>query len=386
MGARTEISWATATWNPFFGCTRVGPGCNHCYAILEAHRKTANPKLPAYFRSGVTQPTPAGVDWTGVIKRNSDTVWKMPERTKTPTIFFVNSMSDLFHENMADEDIVEVFAVMNRTPRHTYQVLTKRPNRMVRMTQAGLLRWTPNIWAGVTVESDSYVKRADLLRKVPAQTRFISAEPLLGPLPSLDLSDIHLLIVGGESGAGARRMEADWARDLRDRCLDLNLAGAPIVFHFKQWGAWGADGVKRTKVANGHLLDGCEWHDLPNLVIEARHGTRSVDEFRAKVSAERQLNDYQTIKIGKDAARIALRKTVLDTLAAAGGSMEAKALCVHDLMLVGLPPELTANVNIHAWALSDLVRKNKIRPVKNPTGKMNRRGDAVMTKHYEVVK
>ncbi|MEG3124811.1 DUF5131 family protein [Sphingomonas sp. GB1N7] len=384
MAGKTEISWTESTWNPFFGCTKVGPGCDNCYAILEAHRKTFNLKLPAYFGSGVTQVAPEGVDWTGVIGRNSAKVWSLPENTKKPTVWFVNSMSDLFHEAISDAEIVSVFEIMNRCPQHTFQVLTKRANRMLKMSRAGLLKWTPNIWAGVSIEDDKFVTRAKLLREVPAQVRFISAEPLLGPLPSLDLTDIDWLIVGGESGPGARPMDPAWARDLRDRAIQHQLDGSKLVFHFKQWGAFGQDGIKRSKAANGHHLDGAEWHDSPSLKVSAVHGAGSIEEFRSYLTAERSEDDYATIKVGNDPARIYLRDTILTTLRQVS-SMEAQQLCIHDLRLVGLDPRQKQNVNIHAWALSDLVRKKAIRSFPSDTGVVNRRGNAVLEKHYEVV-
>jgi protein gp37 len=385
VAARTSISWADGTWNPFFGCTRVGPGCDNCYAVADVHMKSFNPRLPAYYKAGATRLNADGKpEWTGKIIHNSDRVLSLPERTKAATVWFVNSLSDLFHEALSDDEIVEKFEIMNRCPQHKFQVLTKRANRLFRMSDAGLLRWTPNIWMGVSIENDAMVKRADLLRKVPAHVRFISAEPLLSGLPSLNLEGIDWIIVGGESGPRARPMKADWARDIRDRCIAMQKAGSEIVFHFKQWGMWGEDGVKRTKAANGHLLDGVAWHDRPDKPVEAKHGARTVSEFRTGLRKEREAASYAPIMVGDQRARIALRDIVLNTLSRVT-SMEAKCLREHNLILVGLDPGLKQDGNIHAWALSDLVRKRRIRRIKVDTGRVNRRGNRVLEDHYEVI-
>lgn len=229
MADKSSIEWTEATWNPTTGCDRTSPGCDHCYALTMARRLKAmgNPK---YQNDG--HPLTSGPGFGITSHRDQLAV---PHSWKAPRTIFVNSMSDLFHPDVTNEFITDVFQVMVDTPRHTYQVLTKRSQRLAKI--APLLPWPDNLWMGVSVESDRYSFRVNHLRKVPAAVRFISAEPLLGPLPNLNLSDIDWLIAGGESGAGARPMHPDWIRDLRDRCIT-----AKVAFFFKQWGAWAPNG------------------------------------------------------------------------------------------------------------------------------------------------
>jgi protein gp37 len=182
---------------------------------------------------------------------------ELPYRWKTPRVIFVNSMSDLFHPDVPDAFIQDVFQVMVNTPRHTYQILTKRAQRLSRL--ASKLPWPDNVWMGVTIESDRYSFRANHLRKVPAFVRFISAEPLLGSLPKLDLTGINWLIAGGESGPGARPMHPNWARDLRDRCNDEGVA-----FFFKQWGAWAPN---RQPGAVPVTIDGAVLDEMPMVAV-----------------------------------------------------------------------------------------------------------------------
>lgn len=241
MGDRSQIEWTDATWNPVTGCTKVSPGCDHCYAMRIATRFAGTPAYPRGF--GVTL-HPGRLD--------------RPIRWKRPRRIFVNSMSDLFHSDIPDEYIVRVWDVMANAPQHVYQVLTKRHGRMRSLVASGALRTLPNVWLGVSVEDQ---KRAELripaLLGAPASVRFLSCEPLLGPV-NLHLGDtpgIDWVIVGGESGPGARPMQPDWARSLRDQC---GAAGVP--FHFKQWGDWSPDahdGMRRVgKRAAGRDLDG----------------------------------------------------------------------------------------------------------------------------------
>jgi protein gp37 len=225
VGNKSSIEWTEATWNPTTGCDRTSPGCDHCYALTMARRLKAmgNPKYQA---DG--DPATSGPGF-GITAHPEQLA--LPYGWKTPRTIFVNSMSDLFHPKIPDDFIEKVFEVMKDTPRHTYQVLTKRSQRLAKI--APRLTWPKNVWMGVSIESDSYAFRANHLREVPAEVRFISAEPLLGPLPRLDLASINWLIAGGESGVGARPMHPDWVRDLRDRCVESDVA-----FFFKQWGAW----------------------------------------------------------------------------------------------------------------------------------------------------
>jgi protein gp37 len=180
-----------------------------------------------------------------------------PLARRKPTVYFVNSMSDLFHEQVPASFVAQVFDVIRRTPHHRYQILTKRPKRMVEFFER---RKVPvNAWMGVSVEDRKYgIPRIGVLREIDASIRFLSIEPLLEPLGNLDLSDIHWAIVGGESGPGARPMHVTWVRPIRDKCIDEG-----IPFFFKQWGAWGPDGLRRSKSANGRLLDGKLWNQLP---------------------------------------------------------------------------------------------------------------------------
>lgn len=241
MGDRSAIEWTDATRNPVTGCSKVSPGCAHCYAETLSLRFGWTPE----------RWTPANA---AVNVRLRPERLGQPRTWRQPRMVFVNSMSDLFHERVPFEYIDRVFAVMVETPRHTYQILTKRPDRMQKYARrfarahGGTLA---NVWLGVSIENNRWVERADLLRMSPAAVRFISAEPLLGPLDRLDLSGIDWIIVGGESGPHHRRMDAAWVRDLRDRARE-----AGVAFFFKQWGG-------RTPKAGGRILDGRTWDELP---------------------------------------------------------------------------------------------------------------------------
>ncbi len=250
----SSIEWTDRTWNPIVGCDRLSPGCDHCYAIKMANR--LHTTVPHY--AGTISDGP---DWSGVINIAPERIVTEPLRRDRPTVYFVNSMSDMFHEAVRDEWIARFFAIMNACPQHTFQVLTKRPSRMALKTRDLGLSWTPNIWAGASVEEDKYAKpRVRELLKVPAALRFVSAEPLLSALPSLDVGVLDWVISGGESGIqkSVRPSSPDWHRDLQRRC---NAAGTP--FFFKQWGAFGEDGVRRSKGDNGHLIDGREVFEMP---------------------------------------------------------------------------------------------------------------------------
>jgi protein gp37 len=228
------IEWTEATWNPLTGCTKVSPGCKHCYAERLSRRLLAmgNPKYANGFR----------------LTLHEDAL-DLPLRWRKPRAIFVNSMSDLFHEDVPAEFVHRVFTVMGMAHWHRFQVLTKRPERLLELDPG--LAWQPNIWMGVSVENERYVPRVDLLRQTRAHVKFLSIEPLLGPLPSLDLTGIDWAIVGGESGPGARPMQEDWVRDIRDRCV---AAGVP--FFFKQWG-----GVQKHRT--GRVLDERTWNQMP---------------------------------------------------------------------------------------------------------------------------
>jgi protein gp37 len=230
----SAIEWTEATWNPVTGCDPVSPGCAHCYAKTFAERWRGVPDHP-YEQGFDLRLWPQRLDH--------------PQRWRRPRMIFVNSMSDLFHEEVPFEFIERVFAVIEGCPQHTFQVLTKRHERLLEL--APRLRWRPNIWIGVSIENRRFVHRADFLRRVDAAVRFISAEPLLGPLEGLDLDGIDWLIAGGESGPGHRRIDSSWVRQLRDQC---NRAG--VAFFFKQWGG-------QTSKVGGRLLDNRTWDQMP---------------------------------------------------------------------------------------------------------------------------
>jgi protein gp37 len=234
MADHSAIEWTEATWNPVTGCDKVSPGCAHCYAETFAERWRG---LPGH-------PYEQGFDLRLWPER-----MELPLRWKRPRRIFVNSMSDLFHEDIPEEFIAEVFDTMVRADWHVFQILTKRPERLAEL--APRLPWPENVWMGVTIENNRWVGRADLLRSVPSAVRFISAEPLLSALPDLDLNGLDWLIAGGESGPKNRPPRVEWFLDLRDRCIAENVA-----FFFKQWG-----GI-RSK-SGGRLLDGSEWSEMP---------------------------------------------------------------------------------------------------------------------------
>ncbi len=239
----SAIEWTQATWNPTTGCDRISAGCDNCYALALAKRLRAMGNAK-YQHDG--DPRTSGPGFGLTVHPDALDV---PRRWRDPRLVFVNSMSDLFHARVPTPFIKQVFDVIADTPRHTYQLLTKRPQRAVRL--AADLPWPENLWMGVTVENDETRWRLELLRQVPAAVRFVSAEPLLGPLPELNLNGVHWLIAGGESGPRFRKVEEDWLMDLRDQCL----AGG-TAFFFKQWG-----GVRPK--SNGRLLQGRLWEEMP---------------------------------------------------------------------------------------------------------------------------
>lgn len=241
----TKIEWTEATWNPSVGCNKVSAGCKYCYAEVMAQRLQAmgSPGYEDGFRFKVM---PDRID--------------APYKIKKPTKFFVNSMSDLFHEKMPFSFLDSIFETISNTPRHTYQILTKREEVLERYFRS---RKVPdNVWLGVTVENAIKKNRIDVLREINARIRFLSMEPLLEHVGEIDLGGIHWVIVGGESGHKARPMDPAWAIDIQRQCDIQN-----VSFFFKQWGTWGADGVKRSKKANGRILLGQEWNEEPVALI-----------------------------------------------------------------------------------------------------------------------
>ena len=240
----SAIEWTQVTWNPTTGCDRTSPGCDHCYAMTLAKRLKAMHQ-PKYQNDG--DPRTSG---PGFALTLHDDVLALPFSLRAPTTIFVNSMSDLFHEQVPIEFIERVFEVIVSTPQHIYQVLTKRSHRL--MSIAEKLPWPSNLWMGVSVENQQYAFRARHLRKVPSAIKFLSIEPLLGPV-RLELDEIDWVIVGGESGPSARPIDPEWVRSIRDACGE-----AGVAFFFKQWGG-------RTPKGKGRELDGEEWDEMPNV-------------------------------------------------------------------------------------------------------------------------
>ena len=253
MADNSKIEWTEATWNPVTGCNQISPGCAHCYAKTFAERWRGIPGHPYE---------------QGFELRIWEERLEHPLRWRRPRLIFVNSMSDLFHEQVPFDFVRRVFDVMVRADHHTFQILTKRAERLTKM--APDLPWPPNVWMGVSIENRRFVDRADQLRQVPAAVRFISAEPLLGPLDGLQLDEIDWLIAGGESGAKHRPVKAEWLRAIREQC-----ALESVPFFFKQWGG-------RTSKSGGRTLDNREWSEMPiprdrrNLLDEPKNGAVGV--------------------------------------------------------------------------------------------------------------
>jgi protein gp37 len=237
----SSIEWTEATWNPVTGCSKVSPGCAHCYAETFAER----------FRGVPGHPYERGFD----LQLREERL-EQPLKWTQPRMIFVNSMSDLFHEDVPGRFIELVLGVMAKAHWHTFQILTKRSERLAQL--ASRLSWPDNVWMGVSVENQQWAQRVEDLRKVPAKVRFLSCEPLLGPL-RLDLRDIHWVIVGGESGPRARPMKAGWVREIRRQCEE-----AGVAFFFKQWGAYDEMGQRLGKKLTGRTLDGRTWNELPS--------------------------------------------------------------------------------------------------------------------------
>jgi protein gp37 len=234
MGQKSQIEWTEATWNPLTGCTKISPGCKHCYAERMALRLQAMGQ-----RNYVN----------GFTLALHESALELPLRWKKPQTIFVNSMSDMFHQRVPQDFIARAFDVMNRAHWHRFQVLTKRADRLASLSSE--LNWSDNIWMGVSVESEAFMHRIDRLRETNAAVKFLSLEPLLGPLNNLHLDRIDWVIVGGESGPGARPMPVEWVTAIRDQCATAN-----VPFFFKQWG-----GVHKKKF--GRMLNGRTWDEMP---------------------------------------------------------------------------------------------------------------------------
>ncbi|ODA40138.1 phage Gp37/Gp68 family protein [Desulfosporosinus sp. BG] len=239
MAAITSIEWTEASWNPATGCTKVSAGCKNCYACTMAKRLLAmqNPRYANGFN----------------VTLHSDLL-DLPLKWKKPRKIFVNSMSDLFHESIPTEFIEKVFFTMQQASWHTFQILTKRAERLAELSPS--LKWPSNVWQGVTVENDDVTNRIDFLRETGAKIKFLSCEPLIGPLDNIDLTNIDWVIVGGESGPKARPVKEEWIKSIRDQCQTSNTA-----FFFKQWG-----GVQKYKT--GRLLEGRLWDEYPRSALQ----------------------------------------------------------------------------------------------------------------------
>lgn len=239
MPTKTKIEWTEITWNPVTGCRKISPGCMNCYAERMATRLRQMGAVR--YKNGFK------------ITLHED-IAELPLKWKKPQMVFVNSMSDLFLEDVPSQFIKKIFDVMHKAHWHTFQVLTKRAERLLELSRE--LSWSPNIWMGVAVENEDYTHRIDHLRKTDAHIKFLSVEPLLGPIPNLDLEGIDWVIVGGESGPGARLMKPEWVLDIRDQCQRVD-----VPFFFKQWG-----GVNKKKA--GRELEGRIWDEMPRIFSE----------------------------------------------------------------------------------------------------------------------
>ena len=243
MSDRSPIEWTEATWNPTTGCDRISAGCDNCYALTLARRLKAMGS-EKYQKDGDPRTSGPGFGVTLHPK-----ALQQPYRWRSPRLVFVNSMSDLFHARVPVQFVRDVFNVVADTPQHTYQFLTKRSRRLRKLADS--LEWPTNLWVGVSVENSEHLDRVDDLRSVPAAVRFLSCEPLIGPLCRLNLSGIGWVITGGESGPDARPINPNWVRDIRDACL-----AADVPFFHKQWGG-------RTPKSGGRELDGRTWDQMP---------------------------------------------------------------------------------------------------------------------------
>ena len=269
----TTIEWTEQTWNPVVGCSVTSPGCKNCYAMRMAHRLGANPATPHY--AGLTQMSKGGPVWAGRVTTAPDHIWEAPLRRRKPTTYFVNSMGDLFHPKVTDAQIVRVFAIMALCPQHRFQMLTKQPARMrdwMRAHASDPEGGWDNVWLGVSVEDQTRAnERIPILLDTPAAVRFISAEPLLGPVDLLNAiglgkrlkNEMDWVIVGGESGPASRPMNPAWAQQIRDDC-----AAAGVPFFFKQWGRFqpADDGQSMIRGRDPKTLDGVVHAAMPQII------------------------------------------------------------------------------------------------------------------------
>ncbi len=252
--SESQIEWTDATWNPVAGCSITSSGCSNCYAMNMARRLEA---MGVDKYRGLTRKSGSRTIWNGRVREDERSL-DIPVKWKKPKKIFVNSMSDLFHPDVSVEFIRKVWDVMRDTPRHNYQILTKRPERMAQIVASMTGDVLNNVWLGTSIEDEDAAYRVESLRETPAKIRFISFEPLIGPVGPVDLTGVHWAIVGGESGKSARPIKEDWIDEIHDQCLMQN-----TTFFFKQWGSWGSDNQRRSKKANGRIYRGRTWDDMP---------------------------------------------------------------------------------------------------------------------------
>ncbi|MBF2761466.1 MAG: DUF5131 family protein [Ectothiorhodospiraceae bacterium AqS1] len=252
--AETRIEWTDATWNPVAGCSMMSAGCTNCYAMSMAKRLEA---MGVEKYKGLTRKSGKRTTWKGIVREDHESLG-IPIRWKKPRKIFVNSMSDLFHPQVTEKFVSKVWQVMSETPRHDYQILTKRPDRMAKMLRDICPVPLSNVWLGTSVEGRDVVHRIDDLRRVPARIRFISFEPLIDSPGKIDLTRIDWAIVGGESSHNARPIKEKWIDEIYNACRLYDTA-----FFFKQWGTWGKDNQKRSKKLNGRDYRGRTWNEMP---------------------------------------------------------------------------------------------------------------------------
>lgn len=252
--SETAIEWTDSTWNPVAGCSVLSSGCTNCYAMNMARRLEAM-HIEKY--SGLTRKSGTKAVWTGIVREDIASL-EIPLKWRKPRKIFVNSMSDLFHDSVSDAFISSVWRVMEATPHHRYQILTKRPERMCEFVNRYAKTPLDNVWLGTSVEDSDVLDRIDFLRKTPAQVRFISFEPLIGSVKGVNLRNIDWAIVGGESGPAARPINEIWIDEIHEQCQKFKTA-----FFFKQWGTWGRDNKRRSKKANGRVYKGRTWDEMP---------------------------------------------------------------------------------------------------------------------------
>ena len=256
--AESQIEWTDATWNPVAGCSIQSAGCTNCYAMQMAKRLEA---MGTEKYVGLTRKSGARTIWNGLVKEDESAL-DIPLKWRKPRKIFVNSMSDLFHPDVSESFVLKVWDVMQRTPHHNYQILTKRPDRMRDIIGRHFQRPLGNVWLGTSVENSDVISRIEELKEVPAAIRFISFEPLIGSVGLVELSGVQWAIVGGESGHRARPIKEEWIDEIHNQCLEYDTA-----FFFKQWGTWGKDNKRRSKKANGRSYKGKHWNEMPTVAI-----------------------------------------------------------------------------------------------------------------------